>query len=139
MSISQHWDWITLRMNDDIVLASKCDKKLLVLYLCTFVLFEVHADVVVTPSDIVPRLYLNATEQMAASVHALDDLWRAYHQKCNVKSLLRVCILHIRNSMNSLDDKSFLSLPVPPYIRKLLTYRDVAERIYEEWCKEITS
>ena len=53
----------------------------------------------------------------------------------DVKSLLRLCILQTRNSMSSLDDESFLSLPVPPYIRKLLTYRDVSEKVFEKLCE----
>ena len=34
--------------------------------------------------------------------------------------------------MRRLNDTDFSSLPVPIYIRKLLTYRDVAEKVLDE-------
>ena len=130
---------ITLTINDDDVCSQHWDCKLLIVpYLCSLMI-ELQFDVLSTPNDIVPRLSQPVTlsDELKARAQAVDDVWKTYRQKCKVKSLLRLCILRIRNSMSSLDDNSFLSLPVPPYIRRLLTYTDVAERIHEEWCKGI--
>ena len=132
---------ITLTINDDDVCRQHWEFKLLLVpYLCSLILTELQFDVLSTPTDIVPRLSqpLTLPDELKARAQAVDDLWRTYRQKCKVKSLLRLCILRIRNSMSSLADDGFLTLPVPPYINKLLTYTDVAERIYEEWCKGIT-
>ena len=63
------------------------------------------------------------------------NIWRNYLQQSRVKSLLQLCISCTRDNMHSLDDESFLSLPVPPYILKQLTYRDVSEEIFKEWCQ----
>ena len=101
-------------------------------YLCSLILIELKFDMFSTPSTIADKLSRSTDE---AYVRATDDVWRKFHQQCRVKMLLRLCILCIRNSMCSLDDESFLSLPVPPRIRRLLTYRYVAEVVYEE-CEE---
>ena len=109
---------------------------LLGLYLFHLMLTEAEFDVISVPNDIVPLVAGGApgNDELMQYAHAVDDLWRTYQQKCRVKSLLRLCILKTRKSMCSLADYSFRSLPVPPYIRKLLAYRDVSERIYEEFC-----
>ena len=103
-------------------------------YLCSWILVQLKFDMCMfsAPSDIADKLSRSSDEE---HVRATDDVWRKFHQQCRVKPLLRLCILCIRNSMCSLDDESFLSLSVPPRIRRLLTYRDVAEVVYEE-CEE---
>ena len=70
---------------------------------------------------------------------SLEDVCLQLSSQDRVKSLLRLCILQIRTSMSSLDDDSFLSLPVPPFIRRLLAYRDVSEEIFEKWCQQSLS
>ena len=113
------------------------------LYLSNLILIEMQPDVISVPDDIVPLVseaplvsrVPHDHEELIKYAHAIDDLWRTYRKECKVKSLLRLCILKTRMSMHSLDDYSFRSLPVPPYIRRLLAYRDVSERIYEELCK----
>ena len=107
------------------------------LYLSNLTLIEMQPDVISAPNDIVSLVskISGCHEDLMKYAHAIDDLWRTYRQKCKVKSLLRLCILKTRKSMYSLDDCSFHTLPVPPYIRKLLAYHDVSERIYEELCK----
>ena len=112
------------------------------LNLLTLLLITLQIDIESIPDDIVPSLldlYLDSTEECMAYAHAVDDLWRTFRQTCKVKSLLRLCILRVRNSMSSLDDNSFqtLRLHVPPYVHRMVTYRDVAEGIHEEWCKGI--
>ena len=123
---------------DDFSFYENTSKRILVLYLVSLMLTELQVDVVSTADNVAQILSLNETEECITYAHAINDLWRNFHQRCKVKSLLRLCILQIRNSMSSMDDNSFLSLPVTPFTRRLLTYRDVTERIYEEWCKAIT-
>ena len=101
-----------------------------IMYLCSLILVELQFDMGSTPSRIAEW---PCSAKNAYYACATDNVWRKFHQQCHVKSLSRLCILCIRNSMCSLDDESFLDLPVPPRIRRLLTYRDVAEVIYEEW------
>ena len=107
------------------------------MWLCSLMLVELQSDLTLPQSQvaIADSLPSTATEMELTYARAIDDIWRNYHQQCDVKSLLRLCILFARKSMRSLDDDSFLSLPVPPYLRKLLTYRDVSEKIFEQWCE----
>ena len=104
------------------------------MYLCSLILVKLQTDFISTSTEIDDKLKHAVTEEELCYVHAIDCVWTTYHQQCHVKSLLRLCILCTRSSMSSLDDASFMSLPVPPYIRKLLTYRDIAEDVFEEWC-----
>ena len=128
----------TLTINDDEICYANWECKLLLVpYLCSLLLAELQFNVVSTPDDIVPGLSKSVTDELKARAQAIDDMWRTYCRRCKVKLLLRLCILKTRNSMSSLDDNSFLSLPIPSYIRRLLTYTDVAERIHEEWSKGI--
>ena len=75
-------------------------------------------------------------EKVFTYAHAVDDMLRNYRQQFHVKSLLRLCVLQTRKCMRNVDDESFLSLPVPPYMCKLLTYHDVTEKIFEECIKD---
>ena len=106
----------------------------LAMYLGSLILVKLQTDFISTPREIVDRFKQSAAKKMLTNVHPIDCVWRCYRQQCHVKSLLRLCILCTRSSMSSLDDANFMSLPVPLYIRKLLTYRDIAEEIFEEWC-----
>ena len=105
-----------------------------VLYLCSLILVELQLDLTLPQQQIADRVASTVTEMELTYAHAIDDMWSNYSQQCRVKSLLRLCILCTRKSMNGMDDESFLSLPVPPYIRKLLTYQDVAKKIFEHGC-----
>ena len=67
---------------------------------------------------------------------SLEDVFLQFSSQDRVKSLLRLYILQIRTSMNSLDDDTFQSLPVPSFVRSLLAYRDVSEDIFEKWCQQ---
>ena len=108
----------------------------LFLYLFSWILVELQFDLASTPSEIGDDWEQTEINQVLWSYsHAAGDIWKKYHQQSRVKSLQRLCILCTRNSMSSFDDESFVSLPVPPYLRKLLTYRDVSEKIFEEWCR----
>ena len=101
-------------------------------YLCCLILSELQLDVI-APPDISPLPQLALSTETMAYAEATDDLLKAFHQQHNVKSLLRHCILRIRTSMRSLDSNSFMNLPLPTYIQRLLTLRDISEKICEEW------
>ena len=65
---------------------------------------------------------------------ALEDIWNAHDLRHGyVKSLVKLCICSIRNSMNSLDTNSFHSLPVPSVMCDLLMLRNVAGILCEAW------
>ena len=103
------------------------------IYLCSLIVVELEFSVILKPKEVAKYLthVTKCIEKKYA--RAFLRLWRKYHQQCLVKSLLRLCILQTRSSMNNLDDKSLLSLPVPPRIRRLLTYQDIADVMYEHW------
>ena len=103
-----------------------------VMYLCSLILVELQLDLILGPSKIATEVQHQTTKQDTYYAHAVDEIWGNYCQQTHVKSLKRLCILCVRGSMSSLDDVSFLSLPVPPCIGKLLSYRDVSEKIFEE-------
>ena len=107
-------------------------------YLCSLILVELQFDLTSVPGNITNVLSNNARAEALIYAPAVEEVWKNCHQQNHVKSLLRLCILKTRSSMSSLDDDSFLSLPGPPYLRRLLTYRDVSERIFAEWCNGIT-
>ena len=109
-------------------------------YLYSLLLIEQQCEIISAPSGTLMAqlgtqscaLLQHAAPCGAAYLQAIYDFWKTFHQQQSVRSLLRLCILRIRNSMSGLDDNSFLSLPVPSYLRRLLKCRDVSEKIYEE-------
>ena len=104
-------------------------------YLCSLILVELQFELASTPDEIVNIRSRSVTKEVLTYTCATNDLWRKYREQCCVRPLLRLCILCIRNSMSRLDNESFLSLPVPPYICQLLTYRDISKTIFEEMCR----
>ena len=101
-------------------------------YLCSLVLCKLQMNVLFLVSSFRDTLLFQASEE--PFIKEACKLWISflYHQANSVKSLERLCILQIRNSMNRVDDNSFLSMPVPILIRRFLTYRDVSETIYDK-------
>ena len=65
--------------------------------------------------------------------NATDNLWKVYDQRQTVKKLQTLCIQQTRQSMCSLTDNSFQSLPVPSRLRKLLMLHDVADVLCEAY------
>ena len=63
--------------------------------------------------------------------HAIDDLWNAYKEKKGVRKLQAICVQITRQSMNSLTDDSFQSLPVPLHLQKMLMFQDIADVLFE--------
>ena len=123
-------------INRTVILSFNYINSPLHLYLFSWILVELQFDFASTPSDVVQGRKF--PPEIMSYLHAAGDIWKKYHQQSRVKSLQRLCILCTRNSMSSLDDESFLSLPAPPYIHRLLTYRDISEKIYGEWCRTPT-
>ena len=103
------------------------------LNLITLLVFYLDWNIVSTPEAITPRLHNSATEQDMLYARAIDAIWKNHLCKPNVKSLLTLCIQNTRQHMINLKDSSFMSLPVPSYIRRLLMYRDVADKVCEAW------
>ena len=74
-----------------------------------------------------------ANEKCLAHVQAIDDLWKKCRSRSSVHSLLRLIIQQVRQSMNNLSDSSFLTLPVPSSICKMLMYQDITDVVCEAW------
>ena len=127
----QHWS-ITI---NDLGVGHTTRYSVFHIYLCHLLLFEQQFNFASMPSavPVAKQLHRIKTKEDLAFLQAADEMWM--HQKDRVRSLHRLCVLCIRNSMRSLDDNSFLSLPVPLYIRRLLTFCDVSEKVFEEWCR----
>ena len=104
-------------------------------YLCSMILMELQFNFSSTPQKLHGVDVWRLTNKDRTSATAINNLWMDYHHQCQIKTLLRLCILRIRSNMSSLDDASFLSLPVPSYICRLLAYRDVSEKMFEKWCQ----
>ena len=102
-----------------------------ILYKISLMLFLLDVDVLSIPDAIAqqcedPEL---TDEELRSGARAIDKLWEDYRNKPTVRSLFSLCIRQTRNSMKSLSDKSFKSLPVAPKVLKSLMYHDVAEEI----------
>ena len=99
-------------------------------YKISLLLYLLDVDIISVPDAIAPHFADHpeiANEQMLKSALAVDRVWNNYRNRPTVRSLLRLCILKIRNLMKSLSDESFKSLPISMNVRKLLMYHDVAE------------
>ena len=105
------------------------------LYLISSVLLGLHFNVTFPSNSVISMVLASAPEQIVMYAKATDDAWATFHQNSKVKPLVTLSILQIRHSMNSLDDKSFVSLCIPPYIHRILTCRDVSDIVCKEWLK----
>ena len=104
-------------------------------YLLSLLLFHLDCDIASFPQQALgPQMqHQKSSKYILALAQAVDDIWEAYRKKCSVRSLFRLCIPQIRQSMNSLSDSSFLALPVPSHVCKMLMYQDIADVIGEAW------
>ena len=100
-------------------------------YLCSVLLILLGCDVSFTDA-IIPRLSVDATEHLSHA-QLIDDLWHMYKTKNDLKRLQTLCVQKVRQTMHSLTDDSFRSLPVPSYIRKLLKLHDVTDVVYQAY------
>ena len=85
-------------------------------FLCSLILVELQFDFASIPNEIADKLPSSDDTEALLYARAFDDVWRRYREQCRVKSLLRLCIHRIRNCLKRLDDDSFQSLPVPPFL-----------------------
>ena len=102
-----------------------------ILYKISLMLILLDVDVLSLPDAIAqqcedPEL---SDEELLSGARAIDRLWEDYRNKPTVRSLFSLCIRQTRNSMKSLSDRSFKSLPVAPTVMKSLMYHEVAEEI----------
>ena len=102
-------------------------------YLTSLLILHLNWNCMSVPEAIAPMLPAKATEQEVAHAHALDGIWDTYRRKPRITSLLTLCIQQTRKHMNSLTDSSFMSLPVPASVRRLLMYRHIADIVWEAW------
>ena len=122
----------TCMVVNGVKIVSTMSTQLLPIFLYSLLLVELQFDLASVPNKIANNVERIAGTEGLTHACAVDTVWKDYHKHGHLKSLLRLCILQIRSCMSSLDDDSFLSLPVPPYLRKLLTYYDVVEKIFSE-------
>ena len=97
-------------------LSNKIGIRYYVVYLCSLILVELQFCFASVPNEIADKL--PSSTPMEEIARAFDDLLRKYHTQRHAKSLERLCTQRIRNCMKSFDDESFLSLPVPPCLRR---------------------
>ena len=119
---------VDIGVNNNLLATEKISFKKL--YLLSLLLILVECDICF-PDAIAPQCQTPATAKHIGHALVIDDLWNAYKQKDRVKRLQTFCIQKTRQSMHSLDDESFRSLPVPPRVCQLLMLRDVADALCE--------
>ena len=108
----------------------KHDDEYRIFYLKSLLVLLLDLDVTLMP-DITEFTKSMPEESWKQTV---NDIWMAYDQHPReVKSLFKLCIQCTRNSMRSLDDDRFHSVPLPSNIQNFLMLRDVAEVICEAW------
>ena len=130
--MSSVWISVDMRINQKYVM--RYQETFQGVYICSLLLSRLDCAISTVPDPIVPFLPSSSPKKILAHAQAVDDIWETYQKKHGTRSLLCLCIRQIRHSLNSLSDSSFLTLPVPSSIRKLLMYHDLAEVIHEEWC-----
>ena len=116
-----------LKLNNSALISGIESSK--VIYLCSVLLILLGCDVSFEGAENL-CLYIDAPS-------FVNELWRMYRQKQlqkdNMKRLQTLCIQKTRQSMVSLTDESFQSLPVPSYIRRLLMLHGVAKVLCEAY------
>ena len=104
------------------------------IYLLSLLFLHLDCDVAISQEALPPFLQNHPSfNKTMALAQAVDDIWKKCRSRQDARSLLRMCIEQTRQSMNSLSDSSFLTLPVPSSIRKMLMYQDIAEVICKAW------
>ena len=99
-------------------------------YLISLLLLHLDWNIVSTPEPIGLQIVI---ERDIRYVHVISYIWDSYQHQPKLKSLLTLCIQQTRKHMSSLTDSSFMSLPVPSCIRRLLKHLDIADVLCEAW------
>ena len=102
-------------------------------YLINLLLSHLNWNIVSTRRFIDEQPVSLLSELGIRCVHAIECIWDSYEHKPKVNSLLTLCIQQTRKHMNSLTNNSFMSLPVPKSIRRLLMLTDIADALIEAW------
>ena len=71
------------------------------------------------------------TQSHLLRAHAAVDLLNAYKEQTTTRTLQTLCMWKIRQSMYTLNDESFQSLPVPPYLQRMLMFKDIVDVLFE--------
>ena len=130
LSITIKWDLsFEMELNHRFIIHGKPLKSV---YLCSIVLVLLRCNVSIV-NAMIPHASLSSGTQAEnlLQAHATVDLLNAYKQKQAVKKLQTLCIWIIRQLMYSRSDESFQSLPVPPYLQKMLMLQDIADALFE--------
>ena len=126
LSVSNIFSWSGHRqmdINKQVLLTEQHSCKCM--YLMSLLLLHLDWNIVSIPEPI--DVHGSIPEQDLLCVHAINEIWNSYRLKPKVKSLLTLCIQQTRKHMHSLTTTSFMSLPVPSYIKRLLKYTDIAD------------
>ena len=101
-------------------------------YLCSVLLIMLGCNVSVVYAMVPPSSsYSGNLAKQLLQAHATVDLWNAYKENVTVRKLQTLCIQKTRQSMYSLSDESFQSLPIPPYLQKMLMLKDIVDVLFE--------
>ena len=123
-----------MQLNQDFIISGNSLKAV---YLCSVLVILLRLNVsaanAIAPPPSSPYFYIRSatTAQNAFWAQATVDLLNAYKHKTTVRKLQTLCIRVTRQSMYRLDDESFQSLPVPPYLQKMLKLQDIADALFE--------
>ena len=129
--ITNEYIMLDIKLNQDDVYSGVISVQSL--YLLSLLLFHLDCDISF-PETFKPHVqHSESSKEILTYTQAVDDIWKTHNKKSGVRSLLSLCIQQIRQSMNSLSDSSFLTLPVPSHICKMLMNQDIADVICEAW------
>ena len=139
-TVHQGYRSVDMQLNEELIVKPRQSFK--AVYLSSLLLLHLDWNILSTPFVLAPYLHSSVTQQDLNHACAIDDIWKTYLRRPKVKSLMTLCIQQTRKRMSNMNDESFMSLPVPAYIRRLLMYMDVADVISEAWrlwpeCKPI--
>ena len=132
ITIEKDIPYFEMKLNLSVIV---CRASLKTVYLCSGLLILLGCNVSFVDIDQALQLsYLGTsatTAEYLLQADAIDDLWNAYKQKTGVRKLQALCIQKTRQSMHSLSDESFQSLPVPPHLQNMLMLQDIADVLFE--------
>ena len=124
---------VDMQLNEELIVKPKRTFK--AIYLASLLLFHLNWKIKFIPAaiDLAPHLHSSATEQDSIHARAIDAIWKTHLDRPKVKSLITLCVQKTRTYMSDMGDESFMSLPVPTYLRRLLMYADVGDVVTEAW------
>ena len=100
-------------------------------YLCSVLLILLGCNVSYVDEIASSLRTSRTTAEYLKQAYVIDDLWNTYKQKTGVRKLQALWIQKTRQSMHSLSDESFQSLPIPPHLQNRLMLQDIADVLFE--------